>query len=218
MKLIFLIIIVFFEGCLTPQLKDTTLDTITAKIILGYGASIYSIYGIFLISDTTTKLKDSIYGPIIFSILGIFALFIMLYYNIIPLLLNSILDDPNSFLILSLTIVLLGATLALLAFTYTMVLEKEEKDKKSKMRKNGEYFFVSTIFSILFLTFLFIFSVYCNQTNILSLPMNLLNTKFFITLNCFIILLLLVLISLCYTAIYLIIGLKSSINILPLNF
>lgn len=143
----------------------------------------------------------------------------LLYFDVITSIVAAILNESTDFFILSLTIILLGATLALLAFTYHMVFEECEKENKIKMRENGEYFFISTIFAIFFLISLFLLSIYFKISNILSLgEISILNLNLFIEVNIFIILLLFILISACYSIKYLLIGLKSSIDILPFNF
>lgn len=218
-KLIIVSLLSFAVGCLVPKFADITLEAITCKILFGFAISIYCIYGIFFISDAKSKIKNSLYGPIIFSFLGIFALGLLLSFDVITSIVAAILNESTDFFILSLTIILLGATLALLAFTYHMVFEGCEKENKIKMRENGEYFFISTIFAIFFLISLFLLSIYFKISNILSLgEISILNLNLFIEVNIFVILLLFILISVCYSIKYLLIGLKSSIDILPFNF
>ncbi len=79
-KLILVLCFSFLEGCFVPLFADITLEAITCKILFGFGASIYGIYAIFFISDANSKIKDSIYGSIVFAILGIFfSFFIVLF-------------------------------------------------------------------------------------------------------------------------------------------
>lgn len=218
-KLILVLCFSFLEGCFVPLFADITLEAITCKILFGFGASIYGIYAIFFISDANSKIKDSLYGSIVFAILGIFSLFLLFYFDIITSIVTAIPNNPNNFFILSLTIVLLGATLALLAFTYKMIFDEDEVEKKIIMRKNGEYFFISTIFAIFFLAGMFILSIYFKISDILSFDaINVLDPYIFGNLIIFVMLLLFILLFACYSIKYLIIGLKSSIDILPFNF
>ena len=141
-------------------------------------------------------------------------IFIIIMGNII----DNIMGNINDFFILSLTIILLGATLSLLAFTYYMVLDKDDTSKK-EMKSIGENFFISTLFSMFFLIIVFVFTRYCTQSSILSLGnINFIEPYSFIMVNIFVILLFLFLYTLLISLKYLLGGIFASLNNLPFKF
>lgn len=126
----------------------------------------------------------------------------------------------NDFFILSLTIILLGATLSLVAFTYNMILDDEEDSVvKNEMKSNGEKFFISTLFSMFFLVIVFLLSMYCTKSSILSLGnINFIEPSLFIMVNIFVVLFFLLIFTLIISLNYLLIGVISSLNNLPFKF
>ena len=80
--------------------------------------------------DNENMIKNSAYGQIIYWFFLIFGVIFKLKYNVFINFFNIIVSHINDYFSLSLTIILLGATLSLLAFTYNMVLTKEEGEKR----------------------------------------------------------------------------------------
>ena len=127
-------------------------------------------------------------------------------------------DHINNFFILSLTVILLGATFSLVAFTYYMVLDNDDASKK-EMKSIGEKFFISTLFSMFFLIIVFVLAMYCTQSSILLLGnINFIEPSSFIMVNIFVILLFLFLFTLIISLKYLLTGIFSSLNNLPFKF
>lgn len=134
---------------------------------------------------------------------------IVVKYIDILMFIKSIVFHFSDFLSISLSILVFCATLSLLAFTYCMVIE--DKNEKKEMVKNGEDFFVATIFSVFSIMLLFLISYMqtFNVTIINSLfSINFIFGAIFLFLICLLLYMLLIALN------YLIKGVYSSLKVL----
>lgn len=108
---------------------------------------------------------------ILIALVLLFLMYKNIDFNIFLSLLKNITYGTNKsinnvFLTSSLSLVLVSATLSLLAFTYGLVLENKDEnsksDKKLNIIKSGEEYFKATILAILFLFITFLSSAYLN--------------------------------------------------------
>lgn len=197
-----------------------TLIDFTCNILTTFGVSIYALHFLLYDVDNDNLMYNSFYGFFINSILVLFVSVIKFNFGVFTSIFNVVVGNIDNFFILSLTVILLGATLSLLAFTYNMVLDdNDDADVKKEMKSIGEKFFISTLFSMLFLLVVFLLSMYCAHTSILSLGnINFISSSSFIMVNIFVILLFLFLFTLSMSLMNLIIGVISSLNNLPFKF
>ena len=197
---------------------NTSQDKIT---LIGFTAGILSpfigsIVGLRLLSDVRDK-NLFIYFLCFLVLIGLMAV-VNFNFEVFTRIFNIIMGNVNDFFILSLTIILLGATLSLLAFTYYMVLDNNDASKK-EMKSIGEHFFISTLFAMFFLIIVFVFVMYCTQSSILSLGnINFIEPSSFIMVNLFAILLFLLAYTLAISLRYLLGGIFASLNNLPFKF
>lgn len=213
---LFLIAVFTFNIGLWCAFSDRlTLIDFTCNILTTFGVSIYALHLLLYDADNDNLMYNSFYGFFINSVLALFVSIVKFNFSVFTSIFNMIIGNIDDFFILSLTVILLGATLSLLAFTYNMVLDDND-DIKKEMKSIGEKFFISTLFSMLFLTVVFFLSMYCAHTSILSLGnINFISSSSFIMVNIFVILLFLFLFTLSMSLMYLIMGVISSLNNLP---
>lgn len=212
-KLAIVLCFSFFFSIFYPGLNKTSLVDFTCYIIIIFSLSVSFMYLLLYNWDNENMIKNSAYGQIIYWFFLIFGVIFKLKYNVFINFFNIIVSHINDYFSLSLTIILLGATLSLLAFTYNMVLTNEEGEKKENMKKNGEKFFIATLFSMLFLILIFLLSIFCNFSNVLLYGnINFLDKVSFINVNIFIILLLVLLTTLILSLKYVLSGIFSSLN------
>lgn len=217
-KLFVIILFTFQIGLDAPFLDKISLVDFTSSILTTFGISICSLHLLLYDSDGDTLIYNSFYGSLINSILVLFLSVVKFNFGIFTTFFNIIMGNINNFFILSLTVVLLGATLSLVAFTYNMVLNDDD-NVKNEMKSVGEKFFISTLFSMFFLIIVFVLSMYCAYTSILSLGnINFIESSSFIMVNIFVILLFLFLYTLIISLKYLLMGVISSLNNLPFKF
>lgn len=213
-KLTSILIVCFLFSIFNSALNETSLADLTINILITF-ANFASFMYLLLYPWENSPIKNGIYGQVTFGLfLLLFLIIIKKFFYIFIILFNIIMSHINDFVISSLTIILLGATLSLLAFTYNMVLtEEEEAEKKKKMKNNGEKFFIATIISLFFLILIFSLSVFCNYSNILLYGnINFLDKATFINVNVFVFLLLTSLIALILSLGQIISGIFSSLN------
>lgn len=214
-KFFVILIFTFLIGTDAGFLDKLTLVDFTKYILTTFGISIFSLH--LLIYD---KEEDNLIynGFLINLILVLFLLIFKFNFGIFTTIFNIVMDNINNFIILSLTVVLLGVTLSLVAFTYYMVLDENDKVKK-EMKSIGEKFFISTLFSMFFLIIVFVLAMYCTQSSILSLGnINFIELSSFIMVNIFVISLFLFLYTLIISLKYLLTGIFASLNNLPFKF
>lgn len=105
------------------------------------------------------KIEHVMNSEFLISFLGLGILYIILkndyLLDALDNLINIILTHLPDYSTISLAIVMLCATLAVLSFTYTMVDNQEGKDK---MNENGKGYFISTIISMVILLLILISS------------------------------------------------------------
>lgn len=112
---------------------------------------------------------------------------------------------------IAIAIIVLCATLSSLSFTYCTTL-KNNKKNYSKMRKNGEGYFISTILSMLFLILIYVSSLI---TRFINLPNQFkLNLMEYIFINIYTIALIFLVILATYIFYYMIISSSSTLKIL----
>ncbi|WP_303295161.1 hypothetical protein [Methanobrevibacter woesei] len=177
------------------------------KVLLIFALTI--VYNDNILNRLMMDYKES-KSRLIFMIGSLILLPLAVHYmDILLIVLESIIFYFSDFLSISLSILVFCATLSLLAFTYCMVIE--DKNKKEEMLKNGEDFFVATIFSIFSLILLFLISYMqtFNVTAINSLfSINLIFGFIFLVLICSMLYILLITLN------YLINGIYSSLKVL----
>ena len=208
-----------FQIGLYGALSDKiTLIDFTNYILTTFGISIFALHLLLYDEDGDKLILNSMYGFLINSILMLFIVVVKFNFGVFTRIFNIIMSNINNFFILSLTIVLLGATLSLVAFTYYMILDNDDASKK-EMKSIGEKFFISTLFSMFFLIIVFVLAMYCTQSSILSLGnINFIEPSSFIMVNIFVILLFLFLYTLIISLKYLLTGIFASLNNLPFKF
>lgn len=217
-KLAIIIIFTFLIGLGSAFSDKLSLVDFTSYILTTFGISIYSLHLLLYDEDGDNLIYNSFYGFLINSILVLFLLIFKFNFGIFTAIFNIVMDHINNFFILSLTVILLGATFSLVAFTYYMVLDDEDNNK-IEMKSIGEKFFISTLFAMFFLIIVFVLSLYCTHSSILSLGnINFIEKSSFITVNIFVILLFSFLYTLIISLKYLLIGVFSSLNNLPFKF
>jgi len=139
----------------------------------------------------------------------IFTTFSNLIYVINDLLMK-IIEDIN-YLNISIAIIMLCATLAMLSFSYYSFINDDLK--KDKIKENGEGFFIATFLSVFSLISLYLFSIIKQQLNIMSIELNICSFEF-ILLNILIMIIIFFLITTIYALYYLLYGCISSLKIL----
>jgi len=157
----------------------------------------------------------------LFSFLLIIVFFGSIYYkDIISDKLSGVLSNLGSnmgiFITCTLTFVLLCATLSLLSFTYILAIDIDKK--KKIMQKNGEYFFSSTILSIISLLLLVSLSIYANSLTLFDNFKIILNYNGYLEASLFVSLAIMSLITFFYSFIYIIRGIYSSTKALNVNW
>ena len=218
LKLAIIMIFTFLIGLNAAFFDKLSLVDFTSYILTTFGISIYALHLLLYDEDEENLIYNSFYGFLINSILVLFLVIFKFSFGIFTTIFNIIMNHINNFFILSLTGILLGATFSLVAFTYNMVLDDEE-DVKNEMKGVGEKFFISTLFAMFFLIIVFVLSMYCAQSGILSLNnINFTEPSSFIKVNIFVILLFSFLYTLIISLKYLLIGVFSALNNLPFKF
>lgn len=217
-KLAIIIIFTFLIGLNAAFSEKLSLVDFTSYILTTFGISIYSLHLLLYDEDGDNLIYNSFYGFLINSIIVLFLLIFKFNFGIFTAIFNIIMGHINNFFILSLTVILLGATFSLVAFTYYMVLDDKD-NSKFEMRSIGEKFFISTLFAMFFLIIVFVISMYCTHSSILLLGnINFIEKSSFIMVNIFVILLFLFLYTLIISLKYLLTGVFSSLNNLPFKF
>lgn len=150
-------------------------------------------------------------------ILPILAITSLIFYFLSDNIINTLTYMSNyDYSMFALTFALLCATLSVLSFTYAMTIENNDNTKKA-MKKSGEYFFISTIFCLIFLSCLFILSLIWNSANITSLiNVNILNPYYFLIANSSVLIIISFFVSFIYSMKYLLKGIILSLQ--NLNF
>lgn len=163
---------------------------------------------IFLIEEQFKK-QNILLIPIIITYI------IFLEGNLfISKILKDILSNLSNYFSISIAIIMLCATLSLLAFTYCMILEKDD-GKRQEMKENGEKYFISTIFSMISLVLVFITTIIEPNIKIIDLlNLNISNILNFILVNFYMVIILFISILTLYSIYFLIISSKSSLEIL----
>ena len=153
--------------------------------------------------DDTENLKS---GLII-----LFSLFITLiineYSNIISETINELIHNITNITTISLAIVMLCATLSALTFTYYTTTDKNEK-----VKKNGQYYFISTILSMVLTVLIFLLTTFAPL--ITNLNVTHITLKSNIILSAYTFFIIITFILLIYTAYYLIIPSIKTLMIL----
>lgn len=218
LKLAIIMIFTFLIGLNAAFSDKLSLVDFTSYILTTFGISIYSLHLLLYDEDRDNLIYNSFYGFLINSILVLFLLIFKFSFGVFTSIFNIIVSNINNFFILSLTVVLLGATFSLVAFTYNMVLDDDD-NVKNEMKGVGEKFFISTLFAMFFLIIVFVLSMYCTQSGILSLGnINFIDLSSFTNVNIFVILLFSFLYTLIISLKYLLIGIFSALNNLPFKF
>ena len=207
LKIFFLSLISFLLGCFIP-IDSVNLWDIVCSILLGFALSLFTMYNVFFLNKKDKKFNLGILITFLFIIISLLLKF---YFSDFISVTNLIMGYKNDYLILSLTFILLSATLSLLAFTYKMILESDN----NIMKNNGENFFISTIFSGIFFIFAFLLSAFCKFLKITSkTQMNLLYWADFLEVFFFTFLLINCLFFAYFMLKFLIQGFRSSLEFL----
>jgi len=119
--------------------------------------SFFSSLGTLFILMGISRTSDPLNNPYLFaygflliivnSLYEIYQKYSETFFTYLGKFLQSFTADTGTFITVILSLVLLCATLSLLAFTYILTLN--EGNNAKKMKKNGEYFFSATILSII---------------------------------------------------------------------
>lgn len=131
-------------------------------------------------------------------------------------LLLRLTSDLGIFITCALTFVLLCATLSLLAFTYILTIDIDKK--KKIMQKNGEYFFSSTILSIISLILIFSISMYVKSSIFFYNFNTILNLDNYLRASLLVFLIIIFIITFFYSFIYIIKGIYSSSKVLNIKW
>jgi hypothetical protein len=169
----------------------------------------------------TTGKNDFERSRVLLNLVVVGVIIIILFFRDwilinLPKLLGQITSDISIFITIALTFVLLCATLSLLAFTYILTIDIDKK--KKTMQKNGEYFFSSTILSIVTLILIFLISIYLKSTslfinfNIILTPNEYLNASLFVSL------VIISILTFFYSFVYIIKGIYSSSKVLNIKW
>ena len=208
LKIFLLSLISFLLGCFIPIDSGNLLD-IVCSILLGFALSLFTMYNVFFLNKKDKKFNLGILITFLFIIISLLLKF---YFSDFISVTNLIMGYKSDYLILSLTFILLSATLSLLAFTYKMILKENDNNI---MKNNGENFFISTIFSGIFFICVFLLSAFCKFLKISSkTQMNILYWADFLEVFFFTFLLINCLFFAYFMLKFLIQGFKSSLDFL----
>lgn len=214
-KLVLVCVVSFLLGLFIQDVHYSDFLNIVCFSLVGFASSIYCMYTIY---DTTDNNKKEYGLLLLFFVLACLAIIIKRFFKNILEIFNYIVLNTTDYLIFSLTIGLLCATLGLLALTYYMALNIKETTNNDKMLENGESFFISTIFSLFFLISIFGLSL-IDISEIINLHfVNFCEIKNFILINTFLFLIIFSLISLIYTIKYLFKGIMSCLSELSFEY
>ena len=182
----FLIIIVSFSfGVLIHRNNSISMIQLIYNLLFGFFMSAYLGYTFLYESDDRKRAENFFHMKTILPLLGIIPLiFNFIFEDIIKLFVGL---STYNYSMFALTFALLCATLSVLSFTYAMTLNstnEQEKETKDNMLKSGEYYFISTIFCLFFLSSLFILSYILNSVDLSSLKnINIFNREHFTIAN-----------------------------------
>lgn len=166
LKILFFILIWVFPLILGLNIKyNPTRITIISELCYGFGfillCSSIIKYGYISPNNDKRTFVNFLYG-----VLSIFVVINRIYPNILTKVLIVFRNNFMDIVVISLTFILMTATLGLLAFTYNMVLDV--KVCREKYKDIGKDFFKSTVYIILFTIGAFTFFLMLNLFNITS--------------------------------------------------
>lgn len=204
----------FISGYLIYKNGSLSMGKFIYTILCGFFLSFNIGYTFLYEADNRNRAKNFFRAKWIVSILAIIPL---MFYFFSDDIINGLTYMSNyDYSMFALTFALLCATLSVLSFTYAMTIEDDKNTKKS-MKKSGEYFFISTIFCLIFLSCLFILSLIWNSANMTSLTnVNIMNPYNILIANSSVSIILSFFVSFVYSMKYLLKGIILSLK--NLNF
>lgn len=217
----FLIIIISFSfGVLIHRNYSISMIQFISTLLYGFFMSAYLVYTFLYEADNRKRAENFFNMKTLLPLLGtILIIFNFIFEDIIKIIANLSKYDYSMF---ALTFALLCATLSVLSFTYAMALNstnEQEKETKNNMLKSGEYYFISTIFCLFFLSSLFILSYILNSVDLSSLDnINIFNREYFTIANCCVLMIVSFFITFIYSMKYLLKGIYLSLKNLPFDY